>query len=244
MNKNSINEFCELINSVFEYSFEPKNFTVNTNTNLSSLGITYKIYPACSILINNSAPVDKIIMIVQGSVQIHCYNAYGEKSIQGIMYAPDFFGLIEALTDISSYTSSVITNESLGAFSIPISLFKIALNDNLKLANIVIQKIAEFSSLKMQETVEENLYKPIDLLIIYLYKQSKFFNFPYTIEMKRADLADLLHIELRTLYRYLQTLQDSNMCTHRKGKLFITKSNFINLEEHILTLDEIYTVRK
>lgn len=234
MANDNLLEFCELITSIFEHRFEAENFKISDA--LRTLSIAFRIYPSGSALINDSDPADRIFLIVQGSVQIQCYNIYGEKSIQGIMYAPEFFGLVEVLTKIPSYTSSVIANEPLGAFSIPASLFKQALSQDIKLANIVIQRIADFSSLKMRETVEENLYKPIDLLILYLYKQSGLFKLPYIIKMKRADLADLLHIELRTLYRYIKILQESNMCTLRNGKMIISKNNFINLEKHALEL--------
>lgn len=231
MKTNEIDSLCQLIFSVFEKKADVN--TISEYRDIMPPEITWKNYSSDEILLECFSPVNKVLILIQGNVQIHNYSIDGNKSIQGIMPAPEFFGLIEALTDTSVYTSSVVAAGPVTAVTVPVPLLEKALRTNIELANVIIKKLAQFANIKMDEAVEENTQKPIDTLILFLYKYTEGKKLPHTILMKRSELSGLLHIELRTLYRYLNTLQNRNFCKLSYGKIVITKENFSNLEMYI-----------
>lgn len=231
MNKYLCEQLVNLLNDVFSQKFSEQQFSPCKD--LLSAGVRYHTYHSKDVILDSLTPADTVIVLIKGSVQIHNYGFSGNHSIQGISKAPEFIGLIEILNACPFYFSRVIADGVVPVISIPGTLFLESLHSSLDLSALVIKSLSSFSSLKMLETVNTNLYKPIDNLILFLFKYAQNHPFPKTVELKRTELSSLLHIELRTLYRYLNTLKVENLCSIEHGRLYITEQNFQILTQYI-----------
>ena len=77
-----------------------------------------------------------------------------------------------------------------------------------------------------------------DKLLLQLYQYSiNQTHFPVRIKLKKEELANILNISLRTLYRQLDLLYQEGILSSYHGKIMITEEQFHNIRTH---LDELF----
>ena len=80
----------------------------------------------------------------------------------------------------------------------------------------------------MDRAETNQLFHSKDILGHYLFLQAQR-KTPYVCPLTRKNLAETLHINLRTLYRHLSDFEEKGYIELRKGKIIIEQKNLEKL---------------
>lgn len=160
----------------------------------------------------------ELLLLESGTVEVSRYDVDGARILQSFLSAPQCFGLIEyeaktpllsgirALTDGRYYTLS--PKDPLLSDPSVISLF-------LTYVCSLYERDMRTRAFEKHMTGKERV-----LFTIYRLSEAPF---PHTLPLKRDDLADLLGISPRSLYRYLNELEKEGFLSRDRGKILITE---------------------
>lgn len=157
-----------------------------------------------------------ILLLESGTVEVSRYAQDGSRILQSFMTAPQCLGLIESLTE-SPVLSGVkaVTAGRYYSLSLKDPLFQ---NPNVLM--LLLRYLASLSEETMRQNAEEKHLSKKDRLAYAIYKNTKA-PFPAALPLKREDLADLLAIPKRSLYRYLNELEEEGCVFRKNGKIFV-----------------------
>ncbi|PKM73376.1 MAG: hypothetical protein CVU91_05475 [Firmicutes bacterium HGW-Firmicutes-16] len=227
------NVLSSLFLQTAKYTTNQKDLAV-----LMQNGCSFQTFAPSQKLISCGTAVNKVFILVNGSCLIVCHNQDGKASVQDSLQAPQIFGLTELISEQQSYSASVIGDRTGMVLAIPSALFLRAIRHNLATDQAVIKYLTYLARRNMDAWECCNLYAPKDALSLHLYDWSKDQQLPYTLKMGRLDLAEFLHIQLRSLYRYLDDLKKQGLCCVVNGKITITEANFRALENYCSIIAE------
>ena len=167
-----------------------------------------------------------ILLLESGTVEVSRYAQDGSRILQSFMTAPQCLGLIESLTE-SPVLSGVkaVTAGRYYSLSLKDPLFQ---NPNVLM--LLLRYLASLSEETMRQNAEEKHLSKKDRLAYAIYKNTKA-PFPAALPLKREDLADLLAIPKRSLYRYLNELEEEGCIFREKGKIFVSEDGHEMLVE-------------
>lgn len=180
-------------------------------------------------------PVNRILIHLDGSVEVYKVNATGVGIRGGISDAPQIYGLYEAISRISDYGVALRAMETVHCVVVPPKEFLHAINQNHQIALFALQFMAKFTDRMLNRNDQLTLNTPYENLINYLYENSVGLPLPHRITTNKAELAELLNISVRSLYRYLDQLEADQIIQRSHGSLLITKAGFDGIK-HRTTL--------
>ena len=188
---------------------------------------------ADTCFIEEGAPLDFIYVQLKGSCYIVNYTASGRRIIADTLHGVQIYGLIEALHQRKNYLANVITLSS-GTFAkIPVQLFLSALDKNLNLSNLALRYIADFLAKLMESEEQRSSSSPLENFLYYLYHRVLHEPLPYTITENKAFLSDYLHIDKRSLYRYLKQLEEEAYLSRDKQNILIHATHLENIKKRL-----------
>lgn len=157
-----------------------------------------------------------ILLLESGTVEVSRYAQDGSRILQSFMTAPQCLGLIESLTE--SPVLSGVKAVTAGRY------YSLSLKDPIfqkpEVLMLLLRYLASLSEETMRQNAEEKHLSKKDRLAYAIYKNTKA-PFPATLPLKREDLADLLAIPKRSLYRYLNELEEEGCVFRKNGKIFV-----------------------
>lgn len=171
-----------------------------------------------------------IYILIQGQAAILNCIDWNNDNVVDYVKALDVLGLVEVLNNVDSYTAYVTAETKCYLLRIPAKEFIRIIQENAFLC---------FHTLKVVETVLESnmntaeIYSQFhhkDILGHYLYLQARH-KLPYICPFTRKELSEKLHINLRTLYRYIDSIRDNEMLTLKRGKIIIEPAHMQKLSE-------------
>ena len=167
-----------------------------------------------------------ILLLESGTVEVSRYAQEGERILQSFMTAPQCLGLIESLTE--SPVLSGVKAVTAGRY------YSLSLKDPIfqkpEVLMLLLRYLASLSEETMRQNAEEKHLSKKDRLAYAIYKNTKA-PFPATLPLKREDLADLLAIPKRSLYRYLNELEEEGCIFREKGKIVVSEEGHKRLGE-------------
>lgn len=155
---------------------------------------------------------------------------WNEDQVVGVVNAIEILGLIEYLNETKYYTANVIAESSCLVFKVKVEDFIDLIQQNGLLCYQVLHNFGHAMSANMTNAEQKHLLVHQDILGYYLFLQS-INEHQYQCPLTRVQLADRLNLNLRTLYRYIATLEGLQMLTLRHGKIYITEDNFAKLQQ-------------
>ncbi len=181
-------------------------------------------------------PTDRVCFLLEGEANVVCYNPRGVTIIQDAFCTPQMFGHLEVIDQVATYASSVVTGSDSALLEVPAKLFAQALAENLRVAHVVIRDLRSLAVRNMNQLECTRLNHPRDTIALYLYQCCEKNQLPYTLKVSRRTLSELLHIHLRSLYRYIDQLCELGLCENRGGKTVVTAEKYRKLQRHCLDL--------
>lgn len=193
--------------------------------NLNAPAIAFR--PGDQLMYPDSAEFS-VLLLETGTVEVSRYAQDGSRILQSFMTAPQCLGLIESLTQ--SPVLSGVKAVTAGRY------YSLNMKDPLfqkpEVLMLLLRYLAGLNEETMRQSAAEKHLSKKDRLAYAIYKNAKA-PFPATLPLKREDLADLLAIPMRSLYRYLNELEEEGCVFRERGKIFVSEDGHEMLKEKI-----------
>lgn len=184
---------------------------------------------AGDILLREGFAADEVYVLLQGSARVLVHTSAGKMAVVETAQAPHIFGATEAIAEHRLYGATVQAASPVLAARLPMEEYLRAVQSNQEAANVTIHYLAWLAVRNMDKSELKAITRPIDILLRYLYLEAQRKELPYTIPFTREDMANELHINLRTLYRYIDRLEEQGFLHLQKAKISIDQEAFERL---------------
>ncbi len=238
-----MNNFNDSFKKVIEFSFSNKSSSHNASKEFlkefSSDKIQIFDLEENKIFIESNNKLDYIYILVNGMTYIVYYTVDGRRIIADTLNGVQIFGLIEAVNNTSCYSGTVITLSKSLLVKIKKEYFLEAIYNDIHIASYIIKYLAAFSTHSIKASEYKTSISPYENLIIYLYNKTIKKNLPCKIKDNKTFIADSLHINKRTLYRYLNRLTDDDIISRDRQDIVITENNYKKIQRIFNSINNI-----
>ena len=181
-------------------------------------------------ILNQGDGVSEVLFLLSGQAVIMNSILFSTSNIIDYVEPPHILGLLEAVTDVPTYTAYVMADTPcvLLRFSARDFLQWIRRDAELCYDTLVIQTQVASQNMDLAET--HRVFPGKDILGRYLFLQARHCQ-TYTCPLTRKALSEKLNINLRSLYRYVEKLNQEGYLTLRHGKIVIYPENLQRLYE-------------
>ena len=139
-------------------------------------------------------------------------------------------GLVEYLNQIPYYTAYVITETPCTLIRLTVDKFIRIIQSDAMLCYYTLVLMGETSQTNMNTSELKSMIHPRDMLGHHLFHLASNQSLPYTVPCTRIQLAEDLHMNLRTMYRYLDRLNQKGYIQLVHGKIVINESCFSKMK--------------
>jgi len=142
----------------------------------------------------------------------------------------DILGLPTYLDGKERHPSNIIARTSCVVFLIPQKTFISLITSDPVLCYSTLRILGQIYSNNLRKQEINSIFQPRKRLGYYLYLVAQDTS-PYICQYTREELADLLVINQRSLYRYLSTLEEEGCLELKKGKITIDRKHYEELSK-------------
>lgn len=139
-------------------------------------------------------------------------------------------GLVEYLNQIPYYTAYVITETPCTLIRLTVDKFIRIIQSDAMLCYYTLVLMGETSQTNMNTSELKSMIHPRDMLGHHLFHLASNQSLPYTVPCTRMQLAEDLHMNLRTMYRYLDRLNQKGYIQLVHGKIVINENCFSKMK--------------
>lgn len=193
-------------------------------------GLRLRRPPTGRPFISQGEPIHRLHILLAGSCAVVILGSDGRTVIADRMAPVQILGLSETLRGVETYDAAVEAGTGAVLLEIPLPLFQAALSQSLPLCRTFLRYLAVLAVRNMDKADQKALVSPRDSLGFYLYRSALGKHLPCFLPVSREQLAAELHLNLRTLYRYLDWYKAQGMLLPRRGKLAMDKGCFQKLK--------------
>lgn len=183
-------------------------------------------------LIHQDESLEEVLFLISGNVMITQFNRSGKRNIASYLEAPQFFGLIEYLTGRREPISGVMSVSEVEYLRLSSQSMEYLLKSPT-FYPYFLTYLAQLNQQTMTHAMMERFLDDKTLLMDYLFHLAENQSLPAKITEKKQDLSDLLHIGLRSLYRYLSELESEGYLTRKGQSLIIDEDQFLKLSDFL-----------
>ena len=171
-------------------------------------------------IITQGQPADYIYILLRGEGVVLNDIEWNINNTIDEVNAIDCLGITEYLTEKKEYTGFVIAKTDCYVFKLHNSEFYEILSSSFEISFTILKILARVTTHAMEHAETQSTFPKKDIVGYYLYLKSCD-SIPYICPLRRSEVADFLHINLRSLYRYLDIMKSEGMIKLRKGKIII-----------------------
>ncbi len=181
-------------------------------------------------IIYQKDPTKYFFILLNGQTIIMNLISWSTNDIINYVQPPHILGLSEYLTQDEFYNAFVVADTKCLTFKIRANEFIQLIQSDAELCYLVLTVMGYMFTLNTGRAETRRIFPPKDCVGYYLYVQAKNTS-SYTCPLTHNELSAELNINLRTLYRYLDSLKEDGYLTLRRGKIVIESSHFQKLSE-------------
>lgn len=223
------NSTREALNIVFQKKYDPANPSKSLKHLLSSTEY-FQTGKDKTIIFQND-PVNYVYILIKGKVSVVNSVSWGFDRIVDYIEPLQIVGLVEYLNNIPLYTAHVITEIPCTFIRIAIDKYIKMIQEDAMLCYYTLVIMGESNQSNMNTSELKSLIHPRDMLGHHLFQRALDQGIPYTYPRTRIMLAEELHVNLRTLYRYLSYLKTGGYIEIVRGKININEQNMKAMEK-------------
>ena len=171
-------------------------------------------------IITQGQPADYIYILLSGEGVVLNDIEWNINNTIDEVNAIDCLGITEYLTEKKEYTGFVIAKTDCYVLKLHNSEFYEILSSSFEISFTILKILARVTTHAMEHAETQSTFPKKDIVGYYLYLKSCD-SIPYICPLRRSELADFLHINLRSLYRYLDAMKSEGMIKLYKGKIII-----------------------
>ena len=187
-------------------------------------------YNRQDMIIQQNDPVKYVYFFLKGTASVVNSISWANNEVVDTLVPLDILGLVELLNDQPEYTAYVIAETSCVVFRVPVELFQQIIKENGNLCYETLRVLGKITEHNMNRAETNAIFHPYDRLGHFMYLNASG-HLPYTYPHTRKKLAEDLYINLRTLYRHIETMEKDGFLSIQKGKIVITEEHFQHLFE-------------
>lgn len=194
-------------------------------------------YKNGEIIIQQGSSLKFFYFLLNGSAISTNAKLDNKGSIFYALTPPDILGLSIYLDGGESYPTNIIAKTSCVVFRIPQKTFISLITSDPVLCYSTLRMLGQIYSNNLRKQEVNAIFQPKKRLGYYLYivAQDKR---PYICQYTREELAELLVINQRSLYRYLSTMEEEGCLELKKGKIIIDEKHYRELSKKYSDLSD------
>ena len=181
-------------------------------------------------LIFQNDPVDYFYLLLVGKVSVVNSVSWGYERVVDYIEPLQILGLVEYLNQIPFYTAYVITETPCTLIRLSAEKFIRIIQSDAILCYHTLVLMGETSQTNMNTSELKSMIHPRDMLGHHLFHLASNQELPFTVPSTRVHLAEDLHMNLRTLYRYLDRLYQKGYIQLLHGKIVIDEDCFSKMK--------------
>ncbi|MDR0406060.1 MAG: Crp/Fnr family transcriptional regulator [Clostridiales bacterium] len=176
--------------------------------------------------IHQGFDADSVYILLRGAAKVVVFSMEGNSAVVDVVRAPHCFGLPEVLQELPVYSASAQTTTGGLIAKIPSSEYLTAVAEDREAAAVSLRYLAWLAKRNMDKLELKAIAHPRDILARFLHQNCIGKPLPHVIKLTKGQIAEELHINLRTLYRYMTRLADAGLIQIQHGKIVIDQSNY------------------
>ena len=193
-------------------------------TPLTGDGLRLRTLRKGEIFAETGTPLRSVYLLLGGECRVVNYSREGRQVFGGVVSRPQIFGLFELVNQKAAYTATLEALSACRVLEVEASLAILCLQTRPQAAYYALRFLAEFTDALIERNDRLFLNTHRENLIYYLYGQCCGKPFPVLIPLKKEELAALFGMNLRTLYRKLEQLEQAGMILRQRGKVVVDKA--------------------
>ena len=183
------------------------------------------------IFINAGDRISSLFILTKGNVKIKSVSTSGDNAIIASLSAPQILGVTEYLQHRNTFGASVYADESCEVIKISSQQFENTLSQYPDSYRILAPYLASLAIQNMNESESRLILNNEERLGLYLLNSCRSKTFPYYIRDTREQIAQNSHLNLRTLYRYIDMFTEKGLLSRNRNRLYITRDQYRKLKE-------------
>lgn len=186
-------------------------------------------YKKNEIIIQQMDDAEYLYFLLKGKVSVINSISWTNGDVIDTLVPLNIMGLTEKLNNVPRYTASVVANEQCVVMRVNADEYITLISKDAGLCFDTLKMLGKIASHNMNRAETGHIFHPQDRLGYYLFSMAKN-NTPYVCESTRKELSASLYINLRTLYRYLDSMEENGYITIDKGKVIVDENNLKKLD--------------
>lgn len=182
-------------------------------------------------------PIEYAYILLDGTCCVEKYNQDGQIFTDSTRDALQIFSMMEIVTNQHNHTVSMKCLTDCIYAKIPVFQFQEAIKAAPEVMMMAVQMMCVFFLEHLQNTDRLILNSPRLTILSRLHQYCADRTFPVTVQMRKEELAQDLHMNLRTLYRHLDKLYEDQTITSLRGKITISREQFKRIEHELFDPD-------
>lgn len=173
--------------------------------------------------------IDYFYILLSGKVSVVNNVSWGYDIVIDYLEPIHILGLVEYLNNINTYTAFIVTENKCTFLKLPAEDFIRIIKTDPALCYLTLIALGEVTQANMNNHELKTMVHPKDILGNHLFHLASAAKLPYVFPRTRAELAEELHINLRTLYRYTKQLNEDGYLALERGNIVIGKKEYDKL---------------
>ena len=179
-----------------------------------------------SSIYKKDLPLDFIVITVEGEISIVNEFESGKIFEPVVIYPSDFIGIVEVVLNMATVISTNIAQTDVTFIKVPRNTFLKWVDVSHEITKLTLHSVCFNFKKNMAESGESVLLDSKTMFVSYLLKNSAYDNDlkMYIIKETREKTSIKTGINLRTLYRHVNSLKESGyITTHHRNIVFTDK---------------------
>lgn len=202
----------------------------NIRTAAESWGLPLYRLERGEVFLHGGDAADTAFFLLDGTARVVLATKDGEEGTIDEVSAPHIFGITEVIQSRASYGASVVAASACLIARLPAEEFLANIRQSADAGFTLIRYLAWVATRNMNKAKLKALATPKTILGEYLYQAGLGRPLPFTLRQSRKSISEELHINLRTLYRYLAQFKEQGYIQILRGRVIITEAQFKKLE--------------
>lgn len=219
---------CAALRTIFQNRYNHENPLLTFAE--SPLRHHFFTYKKNEVIINQGDPVKYFYLLLNGKALVLNTISWSNTDIVDTLIPPHIMGLVEYLNNIPSYTGYVVAETSCTLMRISVEKYVKLIKEYPDLCYETLKVLGSITHSNMNRAETNSIFHPQDRLGHFLFLEA-LGKLPYKCPHTRKKLTDILYINLRTLHRYISTMEEEGYLALEQGKIIIRKQHFDKLNE-------------
>lgn len=185
------------------------------------------------VILHAGSDVESFFILLEGICAARIFSEEGAAAVAATQSDRQVYGFSERMNNIPCHATVYAVSGDCRLLACPAELFLRTMKRSLPLALLMVQYLSGSAVGSMYSSASRLFRSPKMRLAEFCYAAALGRPLPFVLSLSREELAAQLHLNLRTLYRYLRALQRDGCLDTLRGKTCITEQNLQRLERLI-----------